>query len=116
MMAYLKRDVLGGDLLLKLESISLLTDAPPIDGHGLGWSVGKLNGTRYLEHAGGRPGFATVMRLYPDQGMGFAILSNGTDMDRDDLMDSLAQMEWYAPSSLLHHVTALWTVQALATI
>jgi len=94
MMAYLDFGTLDGNLMLTRESVSMLTDTPSIDGRGLGWSVGESSNFRYLEHAGGGPGFATIMRLYPEQEAGFAILANGTDLDRDGLMDLLAQMEW----------------------
>ena len=94
MLAYLNRGSLDGNLLLKPESVSTLTETPPIDGHGLGWAVGRANDLFYLEHAGGGPGFATIMRLYPKKGMGFAILANGTDLDREGLMDLLAKMDW----------------------
>lgn len=94
MLAYLNRGSLDGNLLLGPESVSLLTETPHIDGRGLGWAVGGANDLFYLEHAGGGPGFATIMRLYPEKGIGFAILSNGTDLDRDGLMDLLAKMEW----------------------
>jgi D-alanyl-D-alanine carboxypeptidase len=94
MMAYLNRGSLNDHLILRPESISLLTDTTPIDGHGLGWFVDKSNLTRYLEHAGGGPGFATMMRLYPDRGIGIAILANGTDLNREGLMDLLANLEW----------------------
>ena len=94
MIAYLNRGSLDGNLLLQPESVSMLTQTPPIDGHGLGWSVGEFDDEHYIEHAGGGPGFATIMRLYPEKGLGFAILSNGTDLDRDGLMDLLAKMEW----------------------
>ena len=94
MIAYLNHGSLDGNLLLQPESVSLLTGTPPIDGHALGWSVGESNNALYLEHAGGGPGFATIMRLYPEKGMGFAILANGTDLDREGLMDMLANMEW----------------------
>jgi D-alanyl-D-alanine carboxypeptidase len=94
MLAYLNRGSLDGNLLLGPESISLLSDTPPIDSHGLGWVVGESNDALYLEHAGGGPGFATIMRLYPENNTGFAILSNGTDLDRDGLMDLLAKTDW----------------------
>ncbi|NJC98868.1 MAG: beta-lactamase family protein [Anaerolineae bacterium] len=94
MLAYLNRGSLDGNLLLQPESISMLTETPPSDGHGLGWAIGETNGTHYLEHAGGGPGFAAIMRLYPELRIGFAILSNGTDLDRGGLMDLLAKMEW----------------------
>lgn len=93
-LAYLNRGSLDGNLLLQPESISMLTETPPVDGHGLGWSIGESSSGKYLEHAGGGPGFATIMRLYLEQGMEFAILANGTDLDRGGLMDLLAKMEW----------------------
>ncbi len=89
MMAYLNGGMLDGNTILHRESVSLLTDTKPIDGHGLAWFVSASEGKRFLEHAGGGPGFATVMRLYPDTGLGIAILANGTDLDRDGLIGLL---------------------------
>jgi CubicO group peptidase (beta-lactamase class C family) len=94
MMAYLNRGSLDGNLILQPESVSMLTETPPIDGRGLGWAVGESNDALYLEHAGGGPGFATIMRLYHENYTGFAVLANGTDLDREGLMDLLAKMEW----------------------
>jgi CubicO group peptidase (beta-lactamase class C family) len=94
MMAYLNRGSLDGNLLLQPESVSMLTETLPVDDHGLGWSVGETDELRYLEHAGGGPGFATIMRLYPEKNIGFAVLTNGTDLDRKGLMDLLAKIEW----------------------
>jgi D-alanyl-D-alanine carboxypeptidase len=94
MLAYLNRGTLDGNMILGPESVSMLTETPPIDGRGLGWAVGESKDALYLEHAGGGPGFATIMRLYPENNTGFAILSNCTDLDRDGLMDLLATMEW----------------------
>lgn len=94
MMAYLSRGILDGERILSPESVSTLTQAAPIDGHGLGWFIGESNGSRFLEHAGGGPGFATVMRLYPDRGLGMAILANGTDLDSQGLVDLLTSLDW----------------------
>ncbi len=94
MMAYLNRGTLNGELILLPKSISTLTETPPIDGRGLGWAIGESNGDRYLEHGGGGPGFATIMRLYPDDGLGIAILSNGTDLDRAGLADLIKSLDW----------------------
>jgi CubicO group peptidase (beta-lactamase class C family) len=96
MMTYLNGGTLDGEMVLRPESVSALTDTAPIDGHGLGWFIGESKNMRYLEHAGGGPGFATMMRLYPDTGLGIAILANGTDLDRSGLADLLAGMEWMA--------------------
>jgi hypothetical protein len=49
-----------------------------------------------LQHHGGGPGFATTMRLYPQEGLGITILANGTDLDRDGIADRLAQIDWTA--------------------
>jgi len=94
MMAYLNRGTLDGNLILNPESVSTLTETAPIDGHGLGWWVSESNGERYLEHMGGGPGFATTMRLYPSLELGIVILANGTDLDRIDLADILASIDW----------------------
>lgn len=94
MLAYLNLGSLDGNLILQPDSVSMLTETQPIDGHGLGWVVSHSVDASYLEHAGGGPGFATIMRLYPKKGIGFAILANGTDLDRTGLMDLLAGMDW----------------------
>ncbi len=93
-MAYLNRGILDGKRILSPESVSTLTQTAPINGHGLGWFVGKSDGSRFLEHAGGGPGFATMLRLYPDRGLGIAILANGTDFDRQGLIDLLTSLDW----------------------
>jgi CubicO group peptidase (beta-lactamase class C family) len=94
MMAYINGGMLGSEQILLPKSISTLTDTEPIDGHGLGWWVGESNGIRYIQHMGSGPGFATTMRIYPDTGLGIAILANGTDLDRNGLADLLGQMDW----------------------
>lgn len=94
MLAYLNRGTLNGQSILSLESISTLTNTPPINGRGLGWAVGESNGELYLEHGGGGPGFAATMRLYPESGLGIVILANGTDLDRDGLADLLKTLNY----------------------
>jgi len=94
MMAYLNYGILDGNRILDPESVSTLTETAPIDGHGLGWFKGEVNGSRFLEHAGGGPGFATIMRLYPERELGVAILANGTDLDRQGLVELLSKLYW----------------------
>lgn len=93
MLAYLGGGSLDGIRILQPQSVSLLSETPAVDGHGLGWFVGTDNGERVLEHAGGGPGFASIMRLYPDRGVGVAILANGTDLDRERLVGLLARVK-----------------------
>lgn len=90
MSAYLN----GGKLILKPESIALMTQTPALDGQGLGWSVSRDPENFYLEHTGGGPGFATIMRLYTERHLGIAILANGTDLNRTSLVDMLAAFDW----------------------
>lgn len=94
MIAYLNRGTLNGQLILSPQSIATLTNTPPINGRGLGWAVSESDGERYLEHGGGGPGFATTMRLYPESGIGIAILTNGTDLNRDDLADLFKRINY----------------------
>ena len=94
MMMYLNRGTLDGELILLPESVATLTDTTPIEGRGLGWFIGKFNSERYLEHKGGGAGFATTMRIYPDTGVGIAILANGTDLDRAGLVELLKGLNW----------------------
>jgi D-alanyl-D-alanine carboxypeptidase len=94
MLAYLNDGTLDGKAILHPDSISMLTDTPQVDGRGLGWAIGETNGERYLEHMGGGAGFATTMRIYPDSGLGIAILSNGTDLNRAGLADLLYCLHW----------------------
>jgi CubicO group peptidase (beta-lactamase class C family) len=94
MTAYLNGGTLDGKAILHPDSVSLLTNTSPLDGHGLGWFVDDSSESRTLGHAGGGPGFASVMRLYPERKLGIAILANGTDLDRDRLLDLIAGMAW----------------------
>jgi CubicO group peptidase (beta-lactamase class C family) len=94
MLAYLNDGTLDGETILRPDTVSLLTDILPIDGRGLGWAIGETDDERYLEHMGGGAGFATTMRIYPDSGLGIAILSNGTDLDRTGLADFLHSLDW----------------------
>jgi CubicO group peptidase (beta-lactamase class C family) len=94
MLMVLNHGTLQGQAVLTPGSIDLLSDTQAIDGRGLGWAVHEVNGERYLEHMGGGAGFATNMRIYPEAGIGIAILANGTDLDRSGLADLLRSLEW----------------------
>jgi CubicO group peptidase (beta-lactamase class C family) len=95
--AYLRN---GGDLL-RPETISLMNaeleslSQPGESGQGLGWQVYLTHtGRRYLSHSGGGPGFATIFRIYPEENMGVVVMGNDSTIDRDALVDVLANMEW----------------------
>lgn len=46
------------------------------EGVGLGWKLGVTGGTRFWNHEGGGPGFATETRVYPNDDLGIVILMN----------------------------------------
>jgi D-alanyl-D-alanine carboxypeptidase len=94
MMAYLNSGSLDGQEILSPQSVSIMNETLPIDRRGLGWLMGGLQRSRFIEHSGGGPGFATIMRLYPDSRLGIVILSNGTDLDRHGLVDLMAKLDW----------------------
>lgn len=94
MIALLDGGGIDGERILSRESIEILNQSEPIDGRGIGWSVGSDESGRYLEHPGGGPGFATIMRIYPQENLGVAVLANGTDLDRTGIVSLLAAVDW----------------------
>ncbi|MCX6048466.1 MAG: serine hydrolase, partial [Chloroflexi bacterium] len=106
LLAYLNGGELEGARILSSQSVALMTNASHLLGegpnmaaytngqHGLGWYVISEGERVRLQHHGGGPGFATTMRLYPEEKLGIAILANGTDLDRDGIADRLAQLKW----------------------
>jgi len=44
----------------------------------LGWHIGDLAGRRYFYKQGGGGGFHTMMRLYPEPGIGTVLMVNAT--------------------------------------
>lgn len=94
MLAYLNQGALEGAEILKAETVQMMNQTAPIDGIGLSWFVRRGPQGLSLQHAGGGPGFASLMRLYPEKGLGLALLANGTELDRDKLADLLAGVNW----------------------
>jgi CubicO group peptidase (beta-lactamase class C family) len=48
----------------------------------LGWKIGRLDDTFFLNHEGGGAGFTSELRLYPEQGFGIALAMNTMRMPR----------------------------------
>jgi CubicO group peptidase (beta-lactamase class C family) len=86
--------------LLSPKATQMLLRPRAIDGRGLGWAIGADEAGAYLEHPGGGPGFATIMRIYPQKALGIAILANGTDLERDRLATAIAKLDWLGASPL----------------
>lgn len=108
LLAYLNSGELNGVRILSPQSVALMTAESQVLGegpnmaayaqgrHGLGWYVIPEERRVRLQHHGGGAGFATTMRLYPEEKLGITILANSTDLDRDGIADRLAQINWAA--------------------
>jgi CubicO group peptidase (beta-lactamase class C family) len=69
---------------------SVIHPGKPFD-HGIGWFRRPTSSPeRWVEHFGSGVGYWNVMRLYPDRGLGVAIMSNGTrTLDFEPVMTQL---------------------------
>lgn len=63
-----------------------LSSGAPID-MTLGWHIGHRAGSRYYFKEGGGGGFHSMMRLYPDSGIGTVAIANATSFDIRGLLD-----------------------------
>jgi CubicO group peptidase (beta-lactamase class C family) len=84
--AYLNKGILDGHRILSEASVELMTN----DSHvakakhnpsyyfrqGIGWQVYKGKNGYKLEHAGGGPGFYTIMQICPDDNLGLVMFCN----------------------------------------
>jgi D-alanyl-D-alanine carboxypeptidase len=101
--AFLQGGELDGARILSPHSVAMMTAVPAglaetqnaaeVAGseHGLGWRFVADQGRLRLQHDGGGPGFATTMRLYPEDNLGIVIMANGTDLERDGLAALIAR-------------------------
>lgn len=60
----------------------------------LGWEGYSQDGAPWVQHRGGGPGFASIMRLYPTKGLAVAIIANSTNLNREGLSDLIAGVNW----------------------
>ncbi len=83
---YLNKGILDGQRILSEKSIGFMTNDSHVaeandDGsyffrQGIGWQVFKEKSGYKLEHAGGGPGFYTLMQIYPDDDLGLILFCN----------------------------------------
>jgi len=91
----LMKNLLTSETLLSAESKTAMLPTGELPGERpLGWAEYKLGERPWMQHQGGGPGFATIMRLYPKENLGIAILANGTALDSNKLVDLLASLDW----------------------
>jgi len=91
----LMKSLLTGEALLSLDSQAAMQPTGELPGERpLGWAEYQLGERPYIQHMGGGPGFATIMRLYPQEGLGIAILANSTSLEAVALTDLFAGLDW----------------------
>ena len=84
------------DNLLKSETIKLLwTSQKTTDGketgYGIGWGVGKDSRKRnFVGHSGGSVGGSTILRIYPDNEIVIAVISNMSSVPYGNLHEHIA--------------------------
>jgi CubicO group peptidase (beta-lactamase class C family) len=94
MLAYLAGGELDGARVLAPDTVRMMTYEGHVGQRGLGWAVHREHQRLHVQHPGGGPGFATMLRLYPEERLGLVVLGNGTDLDYEGLADVLGSMDW----------------------
>jgi CubicO group peptidase (beta-lactamase class C family) len=78
-----------------INSVSGNLSRPGDSTQGLGWRAHLItDGGRYLTHSDGGPGFATILRVYPEENLGVVVMGNDSTIDRKILADVLADVKW----------------------
>ena len=60
----------------------------------LGWAEFNTGDRLWLQHRGGGPGFATILRLYPKENLGIVIMANSTNLPAEKLANAFASLDW----------------------
>ena len=93
--ALLAQALLSQSDILTSESHSLLYPrGTAITERPLGWAEYNTNDRLWLQHSGGGPGFATILRIYPKENLGIVIMANNTNLPREKLVDAFASLDW----------------------
>ncbi len=92
----LARGAWKGEQLLSPQRLEeLWTPQIPIGpglSYGLGWMVQEIDGRRVVHHGGNIDGYAAMVGLFPDDGVGFALLMNVTAAPlQNEVIDILAE-------------------------
>jgi CubicO group peptidase (beta-lactamase class C family) len=61
---------------------------------GLGFKVVVDGGRVHYAHGGGGAAFKAFTRLYPEEELGIVVMVNGTNLDRQEIADAVADMDW----------------------
>jgi len=93
--AMLAQALLENEILLTGDSFALLRPhGESVHDRPLGWAEFSTGERLWVQHRGDGPGFATIMRLYPDEGLGIVIMANSTNLQSETLVTALANINW----------------------
>ena len=76
--------------VLQSDDTLRLMNAPDPEEFSLGWFE-RDAAAQWLQHRGGGPGFAAVVRVYPEQSLSIAVLASGTNAPVVDIADVVAR-------------------------
>ena len=76
------------DVILQVETLDLMM--PDDDSPSLGWSE---KGHEWYQHRGGGPGYAAILRIYPQEGLSIAVVGNGTALEVETIADAIHNVE-----------------------
>lgn len=66
---------------------------------GLGWRIADAGNRTWVEHRGGGPGFKSEVRIYPDLGLGMAVLGNRTFDSREIVNKLISNSHLFSDNS-----------------
>lgn len=93
--ARLAQALLDNEGLLTEDSLKLLRpQGDAVQDLPLGWAEFSSGERLWVQHRGGGPGFASIMRLYPEEGLGIVIMANSTNLLSEPVVSALANIDW----------------------
>ncbi len=93
-MLHLNDGTLDGVRILPADLAAQMRQVVPRGGPldiGLGWYRPAGHAPTFVEHLGGGSGFWTVIRLYPDAGLGVVVMGNTTRYDHDAILTAVTR-------------------------
>jgi CubicO group peptidase (beta-lactamase class C family) len=90
----------NGARVLSAESVVEMQRLTPRGGKrdfGLGWfrsHEARERRPAFVEHLGGGAGFWNVMRIYPEESLGVAVMGNTTSYDHGSVCDAVVNVPW----------------------
>lgn len=93
--ARLMAGLLNGEALISENTKMMMhTKGDRITQRPLGWAEYGEDEHAWFQHRGGGPGFASVMRIYPDNALGMVIFANSTSSIGNHFIEQVSRIPW----------------------